>query len=285
MKTSKNKSLKIVGNILFYGILVLALVSAFLFASSTDENKSIFGYRFYEVLSGSMRPTIDVGELVIVKMCEPGDIEVGDIVTKSVNEDGSLTLTHRVIEKYSDAETGKTMLITQGDNNMSADEAMPAEEAIGTMEIHIPYLGYAVGFLKENVIFVVVLLIALVILITALRMIFGKKAQVTPEMMEERARALMQEAQELHRKAQDMRAQQKQSSPPAGREKARPTGARRQVQAIEVPKKPAHRGAKTKITRQRQDIAKPAHIKTDPPSRKGTREKGERGTWPVVPVE
>lgn len=292
MKASKKSPIRIAGSILFYGILILALVSAFLFAFSTDEKKSIFGYRFYEVLSGSMRPTIDVGELVIIKMSDPGTVEVGDVVTKSINEDGSLTLTHRVIEKYDDAETGKTMLITQGDNNMSADEPIPADEVIGIMETHIPVLGYVVGFLKENVIFVVVLLIAVMILIAALRIIFGKKPQkASPEMMEERAQHLMKqardlrdEAQDLHRRAQELRKQQDRSMQ-VDQGTAPENASSPRVGTARTTGRPAHRGAPPTPTRQRLDVAKPAHIRTDPPSRNGAREKGERGSWPVVPVE
>lgn len=278
------KALKIAGSILFYGLLVLVIVSAFLFSYSTDEKKSIFGYRFYEVLSGSMRPTIDIGELVVIKMCNPEDVQVGDIVTKSVSTDGSLTLTHRVIEKYDDPETGALMVVTQGDDNQSADVAMPADEVIGTMQMHIPYLGYVVGFVKGNLLFVVFFALALAVLFTALRIIFGKKAHTpTPEMMEERAYALEQEADDLRQKACDLRKQQDIDATMID-QKSRPKtlSPSRGTRAPQTSTRPSRA---TTTIRQRQDIAEPVDTRVNPPPLRGEREKGEQDTWLVVPVE
>ena len=43
-----------------YLLAAAILVGALLFASNTSPDKSIFGYRYYTVLTGSMEPTYKV---------------------------------------------------------------------------------------------------------------------------------------------------------------------------------------------------------------------------------
>ena len=92
------KALKFVGNFLFYGFLIACVcVSLSVFqAMRQGVQPSFLGYKFFVVLTGSMSPTLDVGDLVIVKDTEPEAIAVGDVITYSVGNDN--VVTHRVKE-------------------------------------------------------------------------------------------------------------------------------------------------------------------------------------------
>ena len=76
-----------------FGILVLVQVK--------KENKPLFfGYGTYYVVSGSMDPTIKVGEIIIVRKVKgEDDLQKGDIITfhgKGGNLEGKI-VTHRII--------------------------------------------------------------------------------------------------------------------------------------------------------------------------------------------
>ena len=76
---------------------------------------------FMIVTTGSMEPTINVGDLIYVKGVSPSDLIVGDIITFTPPSDylrGS-TVTHRIISiTYTEDEI---YFKTQGDNNPSVD--------------------------------------------------------------------------------------------------------------------------------------------------------------------
>ena len=80
---TKNKVWKLLGNIIFYAVLItLIAISGFSLNSvRKGVQPSFFGYKFFTVLTGSMSPTININDLVIVKEVKPEEIEVNDIIT------------------------------------------------------------------------------------------------------------------------------------------------------------------------------------------------------------
>ena len=77
------KIIKIVLKIL-YQILIITcvlLIMIIVFQKITDSNRSVGGYRIFRVITGSMEPEYDIGQVVISKEVNPEDIKVGqDIV-------------------------------------------------------------------------------------------------------------------------------------------------------------------------------------------------------------
>ncbi len=88
--------------------------------------------------SGSMRPTIDVGDIVIVKKVNISDIHVGDIIQYYSNE--GYTVTHRVIKMY-ELPNGTVMIVTKGDANDIPDKPFKADRVIGKVVFVIPKVG------------------------------------------------------------------------------------------------------------------------------------------------
>ena len=105
MKTSVKKGL---GTVIWLLAMIIILGGALAFALNPSPAKSIFGYRVYEVLSGSMTPALRTGELALVQITPPQDIAIGDIVTYAVSPDGATVVTHRVVDKTTDSE-GQTV--------------------------------------------------------------------------------------------------------------------------------------------------------------------------------
>jgi len=104
-----------------------------------------FGWSVDAVFSGSMEPELKVGGVVITRPAEAEDIKVGDTITFYSPLSEKLT-SHRVIA----AEDGSSFHFrTKGDANEDADPfIVPAENVVGKVYFHIPYLGYVTQFVK-----------------------------------------------------------------------------------------------------------------------------------------
>lgn len=103
------------------------------------------GYTPYAVLSPSMTPQYQVGDLVYVKSMEPEKIEVGDVITFVANED-LLVVTHRVAEVDQD----NRHFITKGDANNTEDAApVLYENVLGVVNFSLPMLGYVSIYLSS----------------------------------------------------------------------------------------------------------------------------------------
>ncbi len=90
------------------------------------------------ILTGSMKPGINEGDLLIIDKCEIKDVKVGDIIEYSMDR---YTVVHRVI-RILNGKNG-IELIMKGDNNLQEDKKSVTEDTlVGCFRYHIPYLGY-----------------------------------------------------------------------------------------------------------------------------------------------
>lgn len=144
------KVFSILTSIFVYLLAAAILVGAILFAFSTAPNKSLFGFRYYTVLTGSMEPTYKVGDMIFVQLKGAEDINVGDVITFNPSQDSDAYLTHRVTEKFENYQnTGVTCFRTRGDNNSAEDSFLiESDRVIGTVNFGIPSLGYVVRFVQ-----------------------------------------------------------------------------------------------------------------------------------------
>ena len=103
------------------------------------------GHNLYLVRSESMRPTINMGDLIITNPFNGpinGEIKPGTIVTYEYSKE---LVTHRV--KSIDGET----LVTKGDANEDADPwQVSPSDVRGTYLFKIPYVGYLTNFVRTK---------------------------------------------------------------------------------------------------------------------------------------
>ena len=103
------------------------------------------GYRPFTVLSGSMEPAIDAGDVVVDSSISPLDAHVGDVVTFPDPQNRSRLITHRL--RRIRARGGTVEMVTKGDaNNTSERWSVPAHGRIGRVEYRIPIAGYALAW-------------------------------------------------------------------------------------------------------------------------------------------
>ena len=100
------------------------------------------GARPLTVLSGSMTPTYDPGDVVVVREAAKASLAIGDVITFQANSgDPSLT-THRITGVVLTGD-GREYL-TQGDANGAADpRPVSAEQIRGKVWYSLPLVGYA----------------------------------------------------------------------------------------------------------------------------------------------
>ncbi len=117
-----------------------------------QETPNFLGYKTYVIISGSMKPELDIGDVVIVK--ETGNFEVGDIISF---RQGESVVTHR-ISNIEEVE-GQKQYITKGDNNNAEDQSVITEQYIeGEVIFSIPYIGNLVVGLQKGVVVIIILL-------------------------------------------------------------------------------------------------------------------------------
>jgi signal peptidase len=101
----------------------------------------VFGGRTFAVLSGSMEPTLRVGDLVLEKKVAAPDIHVGDIVTFRSPDDAGKLITHRVRRVV--IADGTVKVTTKGDANLSPERwTVPADGTVGRALGRVPKIGY-----------------------------------------------------------------------------------------------------------------------------------------------
>jgi len=98
------------------------------------------------VISGSMRPTLDVGDVVIIAKVSAATVKPGDII--QFREAEGVTTVHRVVE-IQESE-GQRVFITQGDANSEPDaNPVLAANVVGKAVFDIPKIGWAAIAVKE----------------------------------------------------------------------------------------------------------------------------------------
>lgn len=112
----------------------------------------VYGYALLEVVSGSMEPTIHVGDMIIIDTWDTS-YHKNDIVTFK-DEEGTL-ITHRII-----SIDGKKM-VTKGDNNDSKDEPYTTDKILGKYVTKISGLGRVLASFKSPLTMVLILFIGI----------------------------------------------------------------------------------------------------------------------------
>lgn len=97
------------------------------------------------IVTNSMYPEINVGDVTIVKKVSISDVELGDIVQY---QQKGYTVIHRVVEINNDNKT--PYAITKGDNNMNNDSVYVTDLNIkGKIVLIIPKLGLPSYWLRK----------------------------------------------------------------------------------------------------------------------------------------
>jgi signal peptidase I len=100
------------------------------------------GVQYNTVRSGSMAPTIGVGDVVVVVPTSAADIKVNDVIAFR-SPSSNVLICHRVISINQTAG----YVQTKGDANEDPDYfVVTYDRIVGKVPLHIPYLGYLLSY-------------------------------------------------------------------------------------------------------------------------------------------
>jgi len=106
-----------------------------------------FGSQPSVIYSGSMRPNLEVGDVVLVSDINVEQIKVGDIIQYKT-QNMILPVIHRVIDIYE--ENNNLFFITKGDANANPDiDSVLSDNVIGKVTFKIPKIGWISIGIKE----------------------------------------------------------------------------------------------------------------------------------------
>jgi signal peptidase len=109
----------------------------------------IAGATPYVVLTGSMRPTMPPGTMVVVKPVPADQLGVGHVITYQLKSGKPTVVTHRIVSMGN--FRGEPNFRTQGDANDTPDRnwVRPAQIK-GVVWYAIPYLGYVTSVVSAQ---------------------------------------------------------------------------------------------------------------------------------------
>ena len=119
----------------------------------------LMGFNMLTVDSGSMEPLYPVNSLIFVKEVDPAEININDVVTYVLNEDGVL-VTHRVVG----IDPANRYFTTKGDANLTNDGSPVLwDNVVGRVVFKIPKVGslFRTVTAEENRTKVIVVIVSL----------------------------------------------------------------------------------------------------------------------------
>ena len=132
-KINAKKIIKTVLIILYQILVIMALILTMVIVLQrvSANNESIGGYKIFRVITGSMEPEYEVGEVVISKEVNPKDIKVGDdiVYLGRVGEYSGKIIMHNVVAIDTD-ENGDLIFHAKGLQSNSVEDPQIREDQI-----------------------------------------------------------------------------------------------------------------------------------------------------------
>lgn len=153
-KVSKSQKIFTIIGIVLCVILIPILVVNLTFIvksfTNKDEVPDFAGMLPLIVLTDSMSPVIDSGDLIICSTVEAEDVKEKDIISFfDPAGNGTSIVTHRVIEVIE--ADGQRMFRTKGDfNNTEDKDLVPGDKLVGTYKMRIPGAGHVAMFMQST---------------------------------------------------------------------------------------------------------------------------------------
>lgn len=150
--TTAHRILTVVGTVLCIILIPILLINLTLIAKSyinKDEVPGIAGTMPLIVLTDSMHPEIESGDLILCHTIEAEDVKVKDVIAFfDPDGNGTSIVTHRVIEIIE--KDDELFFRTRGDNNNTEDkELVPAANLVGIYQSRIAGAGHIAMFMQS----------------------------------------------------------------------------------------------------------------------------------------
>ena len=147
-------------------IIIILIVGIILVQRFSNNNISVAGFRIFTVVTESMVPKYEVGDVLLVRQTEPTDIKVEDDVTYmgKIGAFADKIVTHQVI-KIESGEDGKLKFHTKGIANDAEDPLVSEEQIYGVVQAKLKILTYLNGIINNmyGMYFLIIIPLAIII--------------------------------------------------------------------------------------------------------------------------
>lgn len=164
-------------------IFVYLLIFILLILIFINEKNSLkaFNYTAVIIVSESMEPEINVGDIIIIKNSLQNDIKENHIITFEKDNE---YITHRVVRI--EEQNNEKLYITKGDNNKVNDvEKIRFSEIKGIKIAQIPYIGLLILKVSRQKNILIILIVLVLLYIRALKVDNKKKERIKKKRIED----------------------------------------------------------------------------------------------------
>ena len=128
-------------------ICLIAFVISVCMQRFSNNRLSVFNFRMFTVVSGSMKPKYNIGDVLIAKEIKPEDIKVGDTISYqgTVNSFKDKVVTHQVVGI--ETVDGKYYFRTKGLANLVEDPIVSENQVYGK----VIYKSFIISFIYKIV--------------------------------------------------------------------------------------------------------------------------------------
>ena len=166
-KIKDNKVLKIIGNILYtiIFIAVILILLVVILQRTSNNNISLGGFRLFNVVTGSMLPKYEVGDVLISKEIEPEKLKIGDDIVYKGKEgtfQGKI-VTHQIINI--EKEDNNYKIVTKGIANDIEDPEINQTQVLGKVVYKVRTLSFLGKIIQNIYVFYFIVFVPIVIII------------------------------------------------------------------------------------------------------------------------
>ena len=162
-KSLLKKSLNVLSSLVIF--LEIVIILFVVITKISGGVPSLFGYQMYVIVSPSMSPEINVGDVIISEKYEDQELEVGDVVQyvgKGGKIDGKI-ITHEIISI--DGEGSDETIVTKGVANPEPDPPIKRSDIISVMKYKTIILGPLYSIFSSTAGFVLLVMLPLATMI------------------------------------------------------------------------------------------------------------------------
>lgn len=166
-KITENPVLKLINNIIY--VILFLIVASVLFVvilqRASNNAIALGGVRVFNIISESMVPKYNIGDVLVVKSIEPQNIKVGDDIAYIGQEStfNQKIVTHQVIKI--DYENGEYIFHTKGIANILEDPLVHQNQVFGKVVYKIWILSFISKILSNVYVVFFGIFVPIVILI------------------------------------------------------------------------------------------------------------------------
>lgn len=147
--------------VVLIGFIIVVCLQRF-----SDNKISFFDYRMFTVISGSMRPVYDIGDVLISQEKDPEDIELGDVVSYlgAAGDFNGKVITHQVTGIANNV-AGEYIFTTKGTANLVDDPPVHESQIYGVVVYKSFMLSFIYRIVSTTIGFYIFIIVPLVFII------------------------------------------------------------------------------------------------------------------------